>query len=612
MNRKISHNAIVVDTTVYTTLKNKFEKINSLTVKISRSLDTLHEIITEQYICYRDFQMLLKASSALSQNINSFLESGNEELESAECMILRHDMRTHVGGIMGYAELSLEDMDENIDELFKAQFRNIYEICEEILPLVNTIRPYFELGPQEIGNIASQTYLQASEETASYSGKYSDCKVVVIDDSVFTRDILTRRLEAMGINVTAYESGVEGLEYVRTNGADLVLLDVVIPDISGLEILKQLKNDPKTEDIAIIMVSSLSEVQTIVNCIDAGAEDYLPSPFNPSILKARVAASLDKKLMTDRQNKWIDEVSRHKRTLQTAIESMEECFAMFSENGNIIICNNHFQDLYPYARKMNGCGFTLEELLRENYAMGVYFVERRSSAQDTPVDSFETWLEKRLKSHMNYEVYEERLCDGRWFEITTQDTPDGSFVTIHKNVTQRHKDQEKMQFLAHHDPLTGLLNRLSFSTALHAFTEKAEAENSLLAVLFLDLDGFKQVNDELGHEAGDIVLTHVAEKLKSVVREEDPIARLGGDEFAIILFNLESLDNVETIADRIITEVGTSINIDGSSANFGVSVGGALYSKGLNSPEQLLKLADEAMYDVKKSGKGAYKIAASK
>lgn len=175
-------------------------------------------------------------------------------------------------------------------------------------------------------------------------------------------------------------------------------------------------------------------------------------------------------------------------------------------------------------------------------------------------------------------------------------------VCIFRDVTERTLAEEKVWHTAHHDPLTGLPNRRLFLDRLEQEVKHANRSSLPLALLFMDLDGFKEVNDSLGHEAGDLVLCAVAERLADCVREDDTVARLGGDEFTVILAAVKRRKDVELVAQGIIDALAKPFQTAQQSVQISVSVGIAFYPQDAPSPLALLQTADQAMYNAKKSG----------
>ncbi|MDP2806000.1 MAG: diguanylate cyclase [Gallionellaceae bacterium] len=175
-------------------------------------------------------------------------------------------------------------------------------------------------------------------------------------------------------------------------------------------------------------------------------------------------------------------------------------------------------------------------------------------------------------------------------------------------LTRLKKTNDQVTYLAQHDTLTGLPNRMLFYDRLNQAITRAHREKEAIAVFFLDLDGFKQVNDTLGHDVGDALLREAAQRIQSCVRDSDTVARMGGDEFTVILTNIKSEGSKDRVAEKIIEEVGRPFMLNGKDCSVSVSIGIALYPENGDTPEQLIKIADAAMYMAKNAGKNCYKF----
>jgi len=182
------------------------------------------------------------------------------------------------------------------------------------------------------------------------------------------------------------------------------------------------------------------------------------------------------------------------------------------------------------------------------------------------------------------------------------------FVEIMRDNTERRLAEQNAFFLANHDPLTGLANRARFLEKLHEALLNADRDDSGCAVMLLDLDRFKAVNDTLGHHAGDQLLKQVALRLLKCVRETDTVARMGGDEFVLILTRLRSQASVELVAENILRELGQSIDVDGHAVNTGASIGIAFYPNDGTEAGDLLQKADLAMYRAKATGRHRFRM----
>jgi diguanylate cyclase (GGDEF)-like protein len=178
-------------------------------------------------------------------------------------------------------------------------------------------------------------------------------------------------------------------------------------------------------------------------------------------------------------------------------------------------------------------------------------------------------------------------------------------------LTRLKKSNEQITNLAYHDSLTTLPNRILFYDRLNQAIAKARRDSTSIATLYLDLDGFKLINDNLGHDAGDMLLREAAKRIVSCVRDSDTVARMGGDEFTIILCNTNAPNATDHVAKKIIDALNQPFMINGKSCSVSASIGVAIYPKHGKTSEQLIEIADAAMYLAKNDGKNCYRIAIS-
>lgn len=225
-------------------------------------------------------------------------------------------------------------------------------------------------------------------------------------------------------------------------------------------------------------------------------------------------------------------------------------------------------------------------------------------------------LEKCFNKELEYYEFEARMLhkSGEWVWILDRGkvfawTDDGRPLLMfgtHQDITERKNFEEQIKHLASHDSLTGIPNTRVAIDRIQIAIKQANRNDTMVAVLFLDLDGFKIINDSFGHEAGDCVLKEVANRLVSCLREVDTVARIGGDEFLIVLSGIKVSDCAAKVADKVIKEVSRPISFKGEDLNVGTSIGVALYPTNGDEADFLVKVADHAMYAAKKSGKNRY------
>ena len=272
-----------------------------------------------------DLERIHTGGQTLLALINDLLDPsrlGAEGSDSDEFWAqARHDLRTPVNAVLGYSEMLLEDAPDlglegvgaDLDRIRNAA-QMLLERIEDIVQLseVEAGKRTLDGRDQPVTDII-QGFLSAVQPTEPRATLAEGGHVLVVDDNEINRDMLSRRLEREGLAVTTAENGRVALALVQAKPFDLVLLDVLMPEMNGLEVLQRIKGDAALRHIPVIMISALDELEYVVRCIEIGAEDYLPKPFNPVLLRARIGASLEKKHLRDREVLHLREIEEQKR-----------------------------------------------------------------------------------------------------------------------------------------------------------------------------------------------------------------------------------------------------------------------------------------------------------
>ena len=239
---------------------------------------------------------------------------------------LRHDLRTPVNQIIGYSEMLQEDAKAGGRNSQVSDLKRIELAARQLLELVNKKLSAEALAGVVKGSASGHTTAhrraanppgEAHGETgffARYNGH-----VLVADDNENNRDMLTRRLQRQGMKVEIATDGQQALDFVRNRSFDVVLLDIIMPGLDGFSVLQQLKADPQTRHVPVIMISALDELESVIRCIEAGAEDYLPKPFNPTLLRARISACLEKKVLREAEQRHLRTIEETQRRLDTEL-----------------------------------------------------------------------------------------------------------------------------------------------------------------------------------------------------------------------------------------------------------------------------------------------------
>jgi diguanylate cyclase (GGDEF)-like protein/PAS domain S-box-containing protein len=293
------------------------------------------------------------------------------------------------------------------------------------------------------------------------------------------------------------------------------------------------------------------------------------------------------------------ELEKSHYQLQSIIRNVMDGIIMINEHGEI-------QGFNPAAEEI--FGYSLEEALGKN--LNMLMPEPNRSRHDGYIRRYLKTGQAHILGVRGMEVTAARK-NGEEFpmEMSVSEMTLGGhryFIGISRDITDRKRAEKKIAHLAHYDYLTDLPNRALFLDVLNHSMALAKRNKHKVAVLFLDLDGFKKINDAYGHDTGDLLLKDVANRLKETVRGSDAVARVGGDEFIIVLDNIDSEDNAALVAHKINVALLVPFEVNGQSCRLGGSIGISMYPQDSRDSEQLIKLADDAMYLAKQSGKNSY------
>jgi diguanylate cyclase (GGDEF)-like protein len=283
----------------------------------------------------------------------------------------------------------------------------------------------------------------------------------------------------------------------------------------------------------------------------------------------------------------------------TAINNMSQGLCFFDAAHRLIVCNDRYVDMYDLPHDRVGPGTPLTDIVDLRFAAGSF-----------PAMSKEEYLHWRNNVAISAEPTDSivELKNGRTFKIRHRPMPDGGWVATHEDITEQRRSEVKIEYMAHHDALTDLANRVLLNERLeHALGRRIHREE-MVAVHHLDLDQFKAVNDTFGHPAGDKLLKIVADRLRGLVRETDTIARMGGDEFVVVQAPIRDPAEATALAQHIIALMSEPFELDGHQAVIGASIGIAVGPGDGLRPDRLLRNADLALYRAKGDGRGTFRF----
>jgi diguanylate cyclase (GGDEF)-like protein len=281
----------------------------------------------------------------------------------------------------------------------------------------------------------------------------------------------------------------------------------------------------------------------------------------------------------------------------TALNNISQGVCFFNGAQRLLVCNRRYIEMYDLDPESVRPGMTLREIIELRYRAG--------SCPAMSPDQYHAWRDQIAVADTPTDTVVE-LLNGRIFEIHHRPMPDGGWVATHADITAQRQAEAKIVYMAHHDALTGLANRAQLNSRLgQALAEPGRG--GAIALHMLDLDRFKEVNDTLGHPAGDMLLISVAERLKSVIGRSDLIARMGGDEFAVLQCCGSQPTGAETLAARMVEVICSPHRLDGQEVLVGTSIGIALAKAG-QPQDELIRDADLALYRAKRDGGCAWRF----
>ncbi len=292
-----------------------------------------------------------------------------------------------------------------------------------------------------------------------------------------------------------------------------------------------------------------------------------------------------------------EELSAQNLRFDAALNNMSQALLMFDSNARLVISNSRYQEMYGLSPEIVKPGCLLRDLLEHRRSNGTF--------ADDPDSYIENVMSVIAEGKTWGQLAE--LPDGRTISVVNHPMTGGGWVATHEDITERRRAEKQIAHMARHDALTDLPNRLLLRDHLaHALAELRDDER--LAVLYLDLDHFKGVNDTLGHQIGDELLKTVAARLRGCVGDADTVARVGGDEFAIIHTGIEQPNDAATLARRICEAIKEPCELHGHAVIVDTSIGIALARGDGSDPTELLKNADMALYRAKADGRGTYRF----
>lgn len=417
-------------------------------------------------------------------------------------------------------------------------------------------------------------------------------------------------------------SGPAGLALALANPPDLILLDVMMPEMDGYETFRRLAAQPALQHIPVIFVTALNDLDAEVTGLSLGAADYITKPINVTIARQRIRNLVEREQLRKQVELQCDHLAEEVRQRQHAAEQLMLAASVFTHSregitiadaqGLIVDVNAAFTRITGYSRQ-EALGQN-PRILKSSRQRDDFYAAMWRTLHDTDSWSGEIW--NRRKSG---EEYPEMLTIS-----VVRDAPGAiqNYVALFSDITERKAMEHKVQQLAFFDALTGLPNRRLLDDRLGLAMAASKRSGLYSALMFLDLDNFKPLNDTHGHGVGDLLLIEVAKRLTACVREIDTVARFGGDEFVVMLGELSEDKATSTAqAGQVAEKIRAALNAPyqltvthtGQSSSrvqhhCSVSIGVVVFNNADASPADIMKWADAAMYQAKDAGRNAIRF----
>jgi diguanylate cyclase (GGDEF)-like protein/PAS domain S-box-containing protein len=422
-------------------------------------------------------------------------------------------------------------------------------------------------------------------------------RVLIADDDPLIGTLATETLQQSGSDVTIVSDGNVLLAAFDRCRPDVLLLDVEMPGSDGFELCAQIRKRPGGAHIPIVMVTGHDDTESIARAYAAGATDFIVKPIHWPVLPYRLGFMM-------RANETTRDLRRSEQRNNALLEAFPDWMLVINAQGRVL------ERISGSAEATGGllAGETIEEIVPTDTARKARECMQAAAGTGRPQN-----FEFEFGANDKQKIYEVRL----------QYQSDSTFLFVVRDVTERRRTEARIQYLAYYDTLTGLPNRQLFVRELRRAIRASERKKSRMAILFIDLDRFKRINDTLGHAVGDALLQSVARRLETCVRPADfiaraapdddqafaRIARLGGDEFVLLLTDIQSQDQITTVATRVRHALAEPFTSEGHQFVVTPSIGISQYPEDGTEIEDLLVKADMAMYEAKDQGRNQHAFA---
>ncbi|WP_194726521.1 EAL domain-containing response regulator [Noviherbaspirillum malthae] len=433
-------------------------------------------------------------------------------------------------------------------------------------------------------------------------------RLLLVDDEPRLLSSLAALLDGNGYELTMTGGGHEAIAMLSRLHFDLVLLDLRMPGVSGHDVMDFINE--RGIDTDVIVLSGDSGIEAAIGAINRRAYGYLRKPYRHDELLSLVANALERRRLAAENRNFAWRLECSEKLYRFLIDSSPDIIYTLDSEGRFTYINRRVTELIGFDRtELIGASYTTivhdDDVERARYVFNERRVGERATrnvelrlkcADPKRVRTFETSL--RTISFNSIGMY---LNNGK--RGTSEYT--GTYG-IARDVTEKRRNEEVIAYQAYHDILTDLPNRVLFCDRLELAIVQARRKNEELALMFVDLDRFKTVNDSLGHLKGDELLRQVAARLRGCIRKGDTLARIGGDEFVVLMPELRDRSSASVVAQKFLLVLAAPFILDGTTLHISASIGIAVFPEDGDKIDDLIRHADMAMYKVKGEGKNGF------
>ena len=543
------------------------------------ALDNLRDITTET-----GENLLSKAIALFVHSAPKEIDALQDALDQEDSIALTKIAHSLKSACANLGAQSLADCAASIEAIAKQRQTLgvdvlLKTIKSDLPDILSALNQEIEASPAEVIHQPKTKTLFSSQNK----------RILLVDDDASFRIITGSVLKASAFIVDEAENGLQALEKVKQQKPDLILLDALMDELNGFETCRLLRENPDIKDVPIIMSTGLGDIDSINQAFESGATDFMVKPLNYPILIHRLWFIL-------RADENANALRNSKHQLSAAQRIARLGYWVWD------VKNNHFQ---------------ISEQLAELCSINLQTFDSSLEGFVRLIDSEDQEIVKNMimaapynKSiqHIDYrlQISESKSIFVHQEMVKIIENNQAKITGTVQDISQKKENEKQIHRLAYFDNLTGIPSRSYYQERIQTIIQTAYCRNEQFAFLFLDLDGFKDINDSFGHNQGDQLLKVIAKRVQEVIRDEDFAARLGGDEFCIILNDIKGIESVEEVAKRCLKKINTPLFLNNHQIKPRVSIGIAIFPHDGNDEVSLLKAADTAMYAAKEAGKQRY------